>query len=98
MGAAIQLARLGEDAAADEHLAAAGPYASEPNHRNRLAIAYAARGEHARAEALFRDVLAAHPDHPNARRNLAHLLRTTGRAAEAAELERGDGASSSTHS
>jgi arylsulfatase A-like enzyme/Flp pilus assembly protein TadD len=98
MGAAIQLARLGEDAEADEHLAAAGSYAREPNHRNRLAIAYAARGENSRAEALFRDVLAAHPDHPNARRNLAHLLRTTGRAGEAAELERGDGAGSSANS
>jgi arylsulfatase A-like enzyme/Tfp pilus assembly protein PilF len=89
MGAAIQLARLGEDAEADEHLVAAGPYAMEPNQRNRLAIAYAARGESGRAEALFRDVLAAHPDHPNARRNLAHLLRTTGRAAEAEALESG---------
>ena len=87
MGVAIQLARLGEDAEAERQLAAAGPYANEPNYRNRLAIAYAARGESQRAEALFREVLAAHPAHPNARRNLAHLLRTTGRAAEADQLE-----------
>ena len=31
MGVAIQLARLGEDAEAERQLAAAGPYASEPN-------------------------------------------------------------------
>lgn len=87
MGAAIQLARLGRDAEADAHLAKAGPYARDANHRNRLAIAYAARGETARAEALFRELLSMHPDHPSARRNLARLLRTSGRADEAPALE-----------
>jgi arylsulfatase A-like enzyme/Flp pilus assembly protein TadD len=87
MGAAIQLARLARDEEAAAQLAAAGAYASEPNHRNRLAIVYAARGENARAEALFRELLAAFPEHRNARRNLAHLLRTTGRPSEAAQLE-----------
>src|SRR4029453_13523275 len=87
MGAAIELARLGRDAEGAAHLAAAGPFAAEPNHRNRLAIAYASRGEPPRAEALFRAILAEHPEHPGARRNLAHLLRSHGRAAEAAQLE-----------
>ena len=101
MGVAIQLARLGEDAEVERQLAAAGPYAMEPNHRNRLAIAYAARGESQRAETLFRELLSLHPSHPNARRNLAHLLRTTGRTEEAEELERGgrgDGADAASHS
>jgi arylsulfatase A-like enzyme len=87
MGAAIALARLGRDGELEPHLAAAGPYAAEPSHRNRLAIAFATRGETARAEALFRAALAEHPDHAGTRRNLAHLLRSTGRAAEAARLE-----------
>jgi arylsulfatase A-like enzyme len=88
MGLAIQLVRLGREAEAERHLDAAGRYAEEPNHRNRLAIAYAGRGRADRAEALFRELLAAHPEHANARRNLAHLLRTTGRAAEAEAVER----------
>jgi choline-sulfatase len=88
MGAAIQLAKLGKDAEADADLAKAGAYALDPNYRNRLAIAYAARGENARAEALLRALLAEHPKHANARRNLARLLRTTGRAAEADQIER----------
>jgi arylsulfatase A-like enzyme len=92
MGAAIQLARLGRAGEVDAHVAAAGPYGTDPNYSNRLAIAFAARGEAARAEALFRAVLAAHPEHPNARRNLAHLLRTSGREAEAAALEGAPGA------
>ncbi len=87
MGAAIQLARLGRDAEVEAHLAAAGPFAAEPSHRNRLAIAYASRGETARAEALLRALLAEHPQHATARRNLAHLLRKTGRAGEATRLE-----------
>jgi choline-sulfatase len=91
MGAAIQLARLGRDAESDAHAAAAGAFASEPNARNRLAIAFAARGASARAEAMFRELLAAHPDHANTRRNLARLLRSTSRAAEADALEAGAG-------
>jgi tetratricopeptide (TPR) repeat protein len=87
MGAAIQLARLGRAGEVDAHVEAAGPYGSEPNLRNRLAIAFAAHGESARAEALFRAVLAEHPEHAHARRNLAHLLRTTGRELEASQLE-----------
>jgi len=89
MGAAIQLARLGRAEEAEARVAAAGPYGAEPNYGNRLAIAFAARGDHARAEALFRALLAAYPDHPHVRRNLAHLLRTAGRPDEAAAL--GDG-------
>jgi choline-sulfatase len=89
LGAAIQLVRLGRDAEVGPELQAAGPLAAEPNHRNRLAIAYAARGESARAEELFREVLTAYPGHRDARRNLAHLLRSTGRAPEAEQLERG---------
>ena len=87
MGAAIQLVRLGRDGEAERHLRAAGAFASEPNHQNRLAIAYAARGESTRAEELLRALLAAHPDHKSARRNLAHLLRTTGRPSEADQIE-----------
>lgn len=87
MGAAIQLARLGRAAEVEAHVAAAGPYGTDPNYSNRLAIAFAAQGEAARAESIFRAVLAAHPDHPNARRNLARLLRTSGREAEASSLE-----------
>ena len=87
MGAAIQLARLGRTDQVDAHVEAAGPYGEDANLSNRLAIAFAARGENARAEALFRAVLAAHPEHANARRNLAHLLRTSGRELEASQLE-----------
>jgi len=87
MGVAIQLARLGRDGEVAEALTAAGPYAQDSNYRSRLAIAYAARGESERAEALFREILAAHPEHPGARRNLAHLLRKTGRGGEAERLE-----------
>jgi choline-sulfatase len=92
MGVAIQLVRLGRGSEVEPHLAAAGPLASDPNLCNRLAIAYAARGDSARAESLFREVLAAHPDHRDARRNLAHLLRSTGRTPEADRIERGEAA------
>jgi choline-sulfatase len=87
MGAAIQLVRLGRTDEAEAHLAKAGPFAQEPNARNRLAIAYAGRGDTKRAEAIFRELLAAHPHHANTRRNLARLLRDTGRGIEAAGLE-----------
>ena len=87
MGSAIQLVRLGRSDEAEQRVAAAGELAKDPNLRNRIAIAYAARGDTARAESLFRDVLAAHPEHAGTRRNLAHLLRTTGRGAEADRLE-----------
>ncbi|HEX2484565.1 MAG TPA: sulfatase-like hydrolase/transferase [Myxococcota bacterium] len=87
MGAAIQLARLGRDAEVDARVAAAGAYGTDPNYGNRLAIAFAARGESARAEATFRAVLAASPEHPNARRNLAKLLRQLGREGDARALE-----------
>jgi arylsulfatase A-like enzyme/Flp pilus assembly protein TadD len=87
MGVAIQLTRLGRASEAEAHLAAAGPLAEEPNHRNRLAIAFASGGATERAEQLFREVLAAHPSHANARRNLAHLLRRSGREVDAARIE-----------
>jgi choline-sulfatase len=93
MGAAIQLARLGRGDEAGRELAKAGALASEPNHANRLAIAWAEGGDPARAEAAFRAVLALHPAHPNARRNLARLLRASGRAEEAAQWEAPPGAS-----
>jgi arylsulfatase A-like enzyme/Flp pilus assembly protein TadD len=86
---AIQLARLGRDAEAQEHLARAGAFAQVPELRNRLAIAYAARGEAERAEEILRELVARHPGYASARRNLATLLRRSGRPEEAAGIETG---------
>ncbi|MDH3684749.1 MAG: tetratricopeptide repeat protein, partial [Myxococcales bacterium] len=56
---------------------------------NRLAIAFAGRGDSARAETLLRALLAEYPEHTSVRRNLAHLLRANGQSEEAARLEAG---------
>jgi choline-sulfatase len=89
VGAAVQLVRLGRPGESGAHLDAAGGLAMDPNVRSRLAIAFAGRGDSARAEALLRALLAEYPEHASVRRNLAHLLREDGRPAEAARLETG---------
>jgi tetratricopeptide (TPR) repeat protein len=73
---AIQMARLGRDGASHTHLQRAGRFGEAPYLRNRLGIVYAARGEAARAEEIFRDLLRRHPDYATARRNLETLLRS----------------------
>ncbi|MDH3685938.1 MAG: sulfatase-like hydrolase/transferase, partial [Myxococcales bacterium] len=87
VGAAIQLVRVGRPTEIGPHLEAAGTLANDPNVRNRLAIAFAGRGDSARAETLLRALLAEYPEHTSVRRNLAHLLRTNGQSEEAARLE-----------
>jgi Flp pilus assembly protein TadD len=82
MELAIQTARLGRDDEAQAHLRRAGALARTPQLRNRLAIVYAARGEAARAEAIFRDLIRRYPDYESARRNLALLLHRSGRGGE----------------
>ena len=52
----------------------------------RLAIAWAGRGEAARAEAILRGLMTSHPDFEPPRRVLAVLLERTGRGEEAARL------------
>ncbi len=89
MQLAIQYARFGRAADSEAALARAGGVAQDPGLRNRLAIAWAARGETGRAEAIFRELLERDPAYANARRNLAHLLRQSGRAEEAARVESG---------
>jgi len=69
------------------HLEAAGPLARRPQYRNLLAFVHYRRGELARAEEIFRSVLADHPGDPPARVWLARILRATGREAEAQGLE-----------
>jgi tetratricopeptide (TPR) repeat protein len=54
---------------------------------NDLAKVYALRGKYAEAEPLYRKSLAARPDAARVMTNLAALLRATGRAAEAGDLE-----------
>jgi arylsulfatase A-like enzyme/Flp pilus assembly protein TadD len=73
---AIQMARLGRDSASQAHLQRAGRFGEAPYLRNRLGIVYAARGDAARAEKIFRDLLRRHPDYATARRNLETLLRS----------------------
>jgi len=89
VGAAIQLVRVGRPTEIGPHLEAAGTLANDPNVRNRLAIAFAGRGDSARAETLLRALLAEYPEHSSVRRNLAHLLRANGQPEEAARLEAG---------
>jgi protein O-mannosyl-transferase len=48
-----------------------------------LAVIYATRGEHARAEAILRKVLQAFPEYPLARNNLALALSAQGKTKEA---------------
>jgi Flp pilus assembly protein TadD len=78
MALAIQTARLGRDAESARHLARAGALAEAPQWSNRLGIVHAARGDLARAEAIFREIIARHPDYPSARANLARVLRDRG--------------------
>ncbi|MEY2480330.1 MAG: protein O-mannosyl-transferase [Verrucomicrobiota bacterium] len=51
-----------------------------------LAQIYSVRGEYAKAEAMFRNVLKMSPDYPIARNNLAEILVRTGKKKEAEEL------------
>ena len=48
-----------------------------------MAVIYALRGEHAKAEAILRKVLQAFPDYPLARNNLAIALSRQGKTKEA---------------
>jgi arylsulfatase A-like enzyme/Tfp pilus assembly protein PilF len=78
MALAIQTARLGREAESEQHLARAGALAEAPQWKNRLGIVHAARGDRDRAEAIFREIVARHPDYPSARANLARVLRARG--------------------
>jgi tetratricopeptide (TPR) repeat protein len=51
-----------------------------------LAQIYSTRGQYAKAEAMFRNVLKMSPDYPIARNNLAEVLVRTGKEKEAEEL------------
>ena len=86
MGAAIELARLGDASEAEAHFSRAGEVAERADSRMRLAIAWAGRGEAARAEAILRGLMASHPDFEAPRRVLAVLLERTGRGEEAGQL------------
>jgi tetratricopeptide (TPR) repeat protein len=87
MGAAIQLARMGDVADAESHFSRAGEAAEKADSLMRLAIAWAGRGEATRAEKVLRGLMASHPEIEASRRVLAVLLERTGRADEAAQLE-----------
>ncbi|MCJ2183794.1 sulfotransferase [Novosphingobium sp. 1949] len=54
-----------------------------PGHALILASVLVKLGEHARAEALYRDILARRPDQPQVWQNLGHVLKTTGQQTEA---------------
>jgi hypothetical protein len=86
MGAAVELARLGDVSEAESHFSRAGEAAERADSRMRLAIAWAGRGESARAETILRGLLTSHPDFEAPRRVLAVLLERTGRGEEAAQL------------
>jgi arylsulfatase A-like enzyme/Tfp pilus assembly protein PilF len=86
MGAAIQLARLGDASEAESHFSRAGEAAERADSRMRLAIAWAGRGETARAEEILRGLMASQPDLEAPRGVLAVLLERTGRGEEAARL------------
>jgi hypothetical protein len=86
MGAAIELARLGDVAEAELHFSQAGEAAGRPDSLMRLAIAWAGRGEAARAEAILRGLMATHPGFEPPRRVLAVLLERTGRGGEGRRL------------
>jgi arylsulfatase A-like enzyme/Flp pilus assembly protein TadD len=87
MELAIQLTRLGKATQAETHLAQAGALRSDPLLRNRLAVAHADAGSAERAELIFRELVQGFPEYPSPRRNLALLLRRSGRAPEAQALE-----------
>ena len=55
---------------------------------NTLAVIYRRHGDLAKAEQVFRHVLAREPDNTRAMFNLAQLLEQSGRPAEAAQLQR----------
>ncbi len=86
MGVAIELARVGDISEAESHLSQAGGAAERADSRVRLAIAWAGRGESARAEEILRGLMASHPDFEAPRRVLAVLLERSGRGEEAARL------------
>ncbi len=86
MGAAIELARLGDVSEAESHFSQAGEAAERADSRMRLAIAWAGRGEAARAEEILRGLMASHPDFEAPRGVLAVLLERTGRSEEALRL------------
>jgi arylsulfatase A-like enzyme/Flp pilus assembly protein TadD len=86
MGAAIELARLGDVSEAEAHFSRGGEAAERADSRMRLAIAWAGRGEAARAEEILRGLLASRPDFEAPRRVLAVLLERTGRGEEARRL------------
>ncbi len=86
MGMAIELARLGDVSEADLHFSQAGEATVRVDSLMRLAIAWAGRGEAARAEAILRGLMTSHPDFEPPRRVLAVLLERTGRGEEAARL------------
>jgi choline-sulfatase len=89
VASAIVLARLGRGDEADSQLARAGARARDPQLANNLGIAFARGGDVLRAERIFRRLLADDPGYGKARRNLAFLLRLTGREDEAARVEAG---------
>ena len=86
MRLAIQYARLDDREPFLRHVRLAGAAAARPDMRNRLGIALAARGAHAEAELIFRELLGQHPGNRLARLNLGRLLDSTGRSEEAAAL------------
>ena len=86
MGVAIELARLGDVSEAESHFSRAGEAAERADSRMRLAIAWAGRGETARAEEILRGLMASQPDFEAPRGVLAVLLERTGRGEEAARL------------
>ena len=77
-GLALQLVRLGPWDEVAAHLDAAGVAAEAPAFRLRLAVAWAARGEAARAAEVLEVLVARHPDWPAPRRVLARLRSETG--------------------
>ncbi len=85
MRLAIQYARFGDGERSAAELAKAGALAQDARLASRLGIVYAARGEYARAEPLFRAILQREP-RSRVRLYLARLLRETGRAPEADAL------------
>jgi Flp pilus assembly protein TadD len=86
IGVAIGLARLGDVSEAEAHLAKAEEGEVRVDSLMRLAIAWAGRGEAARAEKILRGVIAKYPDFAAPRGVLAVLLERTGRGEEASRL------------
>jgi tetratricopeptide (TPR) repeat protein len=79
------LLEAGEDAAdVFERLVAGDP--ENPEFRLRLGQAYRARGDRAKAESVYRELIRAYPDFYLAYRRLGSLLSYEGRSAEARDL------------